>query len=87
MLAGSGLDVRDRDKYLVISKPGNSDQGRIYISYTSGEVSWQRPQWQYLGHLKGYASAADADPDTEPIADAQTIIRALSGRHDDSATP
>jgi hypothetical protein len=43
MLAGSGLDIRDRDKYLAISNPKEPDQGRIYISYTTGEVSWQRP--------------------------------------------
>jgi hypothetical protein len=83
MLAGSGLDIRDRDKYLVISNSADPDQGRIYINYRTGEVSWQRPVWQFFGHLKGYASAAEADPDTEPVADAQTIIRALTGHHDD----
>ena len=85
MLVGSGLDIRDRDKYLVVSNPRDPDQGRIYVSYTTGEVSWQRPVWEYFGHLKGYATAPEADPDTEPVADGQTIILALSGHRGDGA--
>ena len=78
MLAGSGLDIRDRDKGLVITNP-DPDMGRIYINYLTSEVSWQRPLWTYFGPLKGYAQASKADPDTDPVADAQTIIRALCG--------
>jgi hypothetical protein len=80
MLAGSGLDIRFRQKELVISNPRDPDKGRIYINYLTGEVSWWRPFWDYFGYLKGYASAPEADPDTEPTADAQTIISALCGR-------
>jgi hypothetical protein len=79
MLASSGLHIRDRERELVISNPVDPDMGRIYINYLTGEVSWQRPLWTYFGHLKGYAQAPEADPDTEPVADAQTIIRALCG--------
>jgi hypothetical protein len=63
----------------------NPDRGRIYINYLTGEVSWQRPVWTYYGYLKGYAQAPEADPDSEPPADAQTILRALCG--DDENNP
>ena len=36
-LKSTGLDVRERARELVISKPGHPDQGRIYITYRSGE--------------------------------------------------
>ncbi|HEY1916310.1 MAG TPA: hypothetical protein VGH27_12120 [Streptosporangiaceae bacterium] len=75
MLAGSGLDIRDREKGLVITNPADPDMGRIYINYLTGEVSWQRSLWTYFGHLKGYAQAPEADL----VADAQTIIRTLCG--------
>src|ERR1700683_2792026 len=45
MLTGSGLEIRDRDRKLVISNPRDPDRGRIYINYITGEVSWQRPVW------------------------------------------
>jgi hypothetical protein len=80
ILAGSGLDIRFREKNLVISNPRDPDKGRIYINYLTGEVSWWRPVWDYFGYLKGYASAPEADPDTEPVVDAQVITRALCGR-------
>jgi hypothetical protein len=79
MLAGRGLEIRELETRLVISNPRNPDMGRIYINYLTGEMSWRRPVWNYCGYLKGYATAPEADPDTEPIADAQTIIRALCG--------
>jgi hypothetical protein len=79
MLVGSGLDIRARKKELVVSNPRNRDQGRIYINYTSGEVSWQQPTWNYFGHLQGYSQSSEADPDADPVADAQTIIRTLCG--------
>jgi hypothetical protein len=80
MLTGSGLEIRDRDRKLVISNPRDPDRGRIYINYITGEVSWQRPVWVYCGHLKGYDQPPEADPDSEPIADARTIFCALGGR-------
>jgi hypothetical protein len=82
MLAGHGLEIRELEKRLVISNPRNPEMGRIYINYLTGEMSWRRPVWNYCGYLKGYAAAPEADPDTEPVADAQTIIRALCGQDD-----
>jgi hypothetical protein len=87
MLTGSGLEIRDRDRKLVISNPRDPDRGRIYINYITGEVSWQRPVWTYFGHLQGYAQAPEADPDTEPVADAQAILRALCGLGDENERP
>jgi hypothetical protein len=82
ILAGRGLEIRELEKRLVISNPRNPEMGRIYINYLTGEMSWRRPVWNYCGYLKGYAAAPEADPDTEPVADAQTIIRALCGQDD-----
>src|ERR1700722_6118746 len=86
MLAGSGVEIREREKELVISNPRDPDKGRIYINYTTGEVSWQRPVWEYFGRLQGYSQSPEADPDTEPTADVQTIIRALCGRDGDEVS-
>jgi hypothetical protein len=85
MLAGSGLEIRDLERGLAISNPRDPDRGRIYISYVTGEVSLSRPSWDYFGYLQGYASALEADPDSEPVADAQAIIDALCG-HGGSAS-
>jgi hypothetical protein len=87
MLAGHRLDIRDRDERLVITNPQDPDRGRVYINYVTGEVSWQRPVWTYFGHLQGYAQAPEADPDTEPVADAQAILRALCGLGDENERP
>jgi hypothetical protein len=86
MLTGRGLEIREREKALVISNPRNPDMGRIYINYLTGEMSWRRPVWTYCGYLKGYAQAPEADPDTEPPADAQTIIRTLCGDDENPAS-
>jgi hypothetical protein len=45
MLAGSGLEIRDRRRGLAITNPGDRDRGRIYINYVTGEVSWQQSTW------------------------------------------
>lgn len=79
LLAGSGLEIRDLERSLVICNPRDPDRGRIYISYVTGEVSLTRTLWDYFGYLQGCASALEADPDSEPVADAQTIINALCG--------
>ncbi|HLI75345.1 MAG TPA: hypothetical protein VKV02_00245 [Acidobacteriaceae bacterium] len=76
-LSGTGLDVRDRASALVISRPGYPDSGRIYITYTTGEVSLSRPVWRYLGRLEGHQH--DGDPDAEPAVDAAAIVAALTG--------
>jgi len=75
-LHGSGLDIRDRENALVISNPGHPDNGRIYITYATAEVSLYLPVWHYLGHLPG-APAGD-DPDDGPTVDAAAIVAALT---------
>lgn len=75
-LRGTGLDVRDRTSALVISRPGYPDSGRVYITYTTGEVSLSRPVWRYLGCLEGHSRGDD--PDAEPAVDAAAIVAALT---------
>jgi len=75
-LRGTGLDVRDRNSALVISHPGHPDHGRIYVTYSTGEVSLSRPVWQYLGRLRGHPH--DDDPAADPTVDAAAIVAALT---------
>jgi hypothetical protein len=63
LLQGTGLDIRELASELVISHPGHPEYGRIYITYTKGEVSPRRCTWDYLGHLDGYGPT---DPEAEP---------------------
>jgi hypothetical protein len=77
LLRGSGLEIRELASSLTISNPRDPDKGRIHISYTSGEVSWKRTTWDFLGSLQGYEP--DDDPDREPAVDAATIISTLTG--------
>lgn len=74
-LRGRGLDVRERDSELVISRPGHPEKGRYYIALGSGEVSQRVTFWDYLGYLEG--RGADRDPDD--CVDLDTIIGALTG--------
>jgi hypothetical protein len=74
-LKGKGLDIRELDRELVISVPGQPEKGRIYINLTTGEVSHRRVLWDYLGLLEGHGN--DRDPD-EPGIDADTIIHTLT---------
>jgi hypothetical protein len=76
LLKGAGLDIRELTNHLVISCPGHPDQGRIYVGYTSGDVSLRRCTWDYLGHLDGYG---DTDPEAEPPLTAEKIIATLTG--------
>ena len=82
-LAGFGLEIRERERELVISNPRDPDKGRIHINFATGEVSLKRTIWDYLGYLQGFAITLEADPDREPVADAKTIIGALCGYGDD----
>jgi|SRR5580658_2359970 hypothetical protein len=75
-LKGSGLDIRERATKLAISNPGHPENGRIYIKFVTAEVSHQRTEWDYLGHLDGHGSS---DPDGEPPVDTERIIAALGG--------
>jgi len=61
----------------VVSHPGHSERGRVYITYATGDVSHKRTIWDYLGRLDGYGRP---DPDAEPPVDTAAIITALSGR-------
>src|SRR5579875_97675 len=75
-LSGTGLDIRDRADALVISRPGYPDNGRVYITYTTAEVSLSRPVWRYLGRLQGHGGDdPEADP---PTVDAAAIVAALT---------
>jgi hypothetical protein len=75
LLKGGGLDIRELTSHLVISQPGHPNQGRIYITFASGEVSLRRCRWDYLGYLDGYGST---DPDAESALDAEKIIAILA---------
>jgi hypothetical protein len=79
-LRGSGLDIRELANNLAISIPGHPEQGRIYITYSGGEVSLRRCTWEYLGYLDGYGSN---DPEAEPCLTTDNIIGALTGPHDE----
>lgn len=82
-LSGARLDIRDRTSALVISNPGHPDNGRIYITYTTAEVSLSRPVWRYLGRLQEHDR--DHDPEAEPTVTAAAIIAALTDPADASA--
>jgi hypothetical protein len=79
LLKGSGLDIRERARELVISNPGHPEHGQIYITYAGGEVSHRRTTWDYLGHIHGHATT---NPDDEPPIHTGTIISALTGQPD-----
>jgi hypothetical protein len=78
LLQGSGLDISELANALVIHNPHDPGKGRIHITYTRGDVSWERSTWDYLGPLQGYEP--DDDPEREPAVDATTIITALTGQ-------
>jgi hypothetical protein len=78
-LKGSGLDIRELTSHLVISYPAHPDHGRIYVSYTNGDVSLRRCTWDYLGNLNGYGPT---DPEAEPSLSAAQIITTLTGQTD-----
>jgi hypothetical protein len=82
LLVGSRLEIRERNKALAISNPLNSERGRIYIRYATGEVSLRQTVWDYWGYLDGYGRALWADPDSEPCVNAGRIIAVLDGRLD-----
>jgi hypothetical protein len=82
LLAGSGLEIRERDKELVISNPRHPDRGRIYITYAAGEASHARTEWTYLGHLAGHGT--DRHLDDDPRVDADLITTTLTPPENDS---
>jgi hypothetical protein len=73
-LKGSGLDVRELARELVVSNPGHPDQGRVYITYAGAEVSLRRTTWAYLGYLDGHGPT---DPGAEPHVGTDKIISML----------
>jgi hypothetical protein len=79
-LRGTKLDIRERATTLAISNPGHPDNGRIYITYATADVSLRRPVWHYLGRLQRHNS--DDDPEAEPKVDTAAIIAALTSPPD-----
>lgn len=79
LLKGTGLDIRELARELVISLPGHPEHGRVYITYSKGDVSHRRTTWHYLGRLDGHGPT---DPDTEPAVTTDKIIKVLSGQPD-----
>jgi hypothetical protein len=84
LLKGSGLDIRENDNQLVISRPGHPDHGRIYITYATAEVSHARTTYTYLGHLDTPDTPGSDPDDDEPHVDTGTIIRKLTEGDGDS---
>jgi hypothetical protein len=76
MLDGSGLQVRQLKRELVISNPTEPEKGRIHVEYANGYVSCERTVWEHWGPLQGYA---DEGADTEIHVDAKKIIDTLGG--------
>jgi hypothetical protein len=76
-LKGTGLDIRERENELVISRPGHPEYGRIYITYSRWEVSHRRALWDFLGRLDGHPSSV---PDAEQRVTMDTILRNLTGQ-------
>jgi hypothetical protein len=76
-LKGRGLDIRELESELAISRPGHPEHGRVYINYANHDVSHRRTIWDYIGRF-------DIQPgipgDSEPSIDADTIIAMLTGR-------
>jgi hypothetical protein len=79
-LKGQGLDIRERTNDLVITHPGNPENGRIHITLPNGDVSHARTVWTYLGHLDRHGPGHD--PDDEPRVDADLITATLTGQAD-----
>lgn len=89
VVAGSGLEVRELDRKLVIFNPRDLEKGRVYISYETVEVTRRRVTWDYLGCLDGHPGTAphsdprndpDRDPDGDLIVHLRAIVAALSDR-------
>ena len=78
LLRGTVLEIRELTHHLVISNPRDPDKGRIYIAYTTGEVSHRLITWDYFGPLQGYEP--NDDPDREPAVNAAKIIATLTGQ-------
>jgi hypothetical protein len=85
LLKGAGLEIREREKELVISNPGDPEMRRIYITYATGEVSLRQVLWDYWGYLDGYGRALWADPENEPGVEVDRTISTLGGRMSDSS--
>jgi hypothetical protein len=75
-LKGKGLDIRERDRELVITYPHHPEHGRIHINLASGEASHTRTIWTYLGHVDGHCTSHD--PDDTPAVDADLITAILT---------
>jgi hypothetical protein len=82
-LKGKGLDIRELADVLSISNPGHPQNGRVYISYATGDVLHKYPVWRYFGHFDGHGS--DRDPGTpavgmdKPTVSVDKIVSTLTG--------
>jgi len=77
LLAGSGLEIRELARELVISNPRDPHRGRIHVNYKTGEVSWTMTVWDYWGYLEGYGGTPGSDPGGDTAVTASRIISAL----------
>jgi hypothetical protein len=84
LLRGRHLEIRELTSALAIGNPGHPENGRVHITYATGDVSVKRVIWQYLGPLQGYEPD---DPDREPGVDAAQIIAILTGEIPPPADP
>lgn len=87
LLAGSGMEVRELARELIISNPQDPHRGRIHVTYETGEVSWSKTVgdytvWDYWGYLDGYGNAPDGTLSGEPAIGASRIISTLTGPTD-----
>jgi hypothetical protein len=80
-LKGTGLEIRELARELVISNPGHPGQGRIYVTYATGEVSHRRVVWDYLGCIDGHGND---DEKAELSVNAEKFISVLTARNSGS---
>lgn len=76
LLAGTGAEIREREHDLVIRDPQRPENGRIYISYATGEVIRKWTVEDYCGSLAGYSGPASGQGSSRTI-DRETIISML----------
>jgi hypothetical protein len=71
---GQGLDVREYDDKVVISRPKHPENGSLHVTLATGEVSHRRVLWDYLGYLPGYGSGHPDEPGVDVSAVTAILI-------------
>jgi hypothetical protein len=89
LLAGSGMEIQELARELIISNPRDPHRGRIHVTYETGEVSWSRTVWDYTvwdywGYLDGYGDTPGGGPGSGPAIGVGQIISTLTGSTDGS---